>query len=245
MRERPVSQLPRWVVVLFAGALALQIAVGALQPRPQVRAEDLPEPPSANVLRLAALGEPAALGKLLMLYVQAFDYQAGTRIPYRNLDYDRLAAWLGRILELDPLGQYPLMLASRLYAEVPDPVKQRKMLDLVYREYLKDPNHRWPWLAHATVIAKHELKDLALARQYAVALQKNTTTPDAPLWVRQMEPFILEDMDELEAAEILIGGMIASGQVKDERDMMLLKRRLDLLEQRIKAGRAAGKRPPG
>jgi hypothetical protein len=244
MRERPVSQLPRWVVVMFAGALALQIAVGAVQPRPQVRAEDLREPPSANVLRLAALGEPVALGKLLMLYVQAFDYQAGTRVPYRNLDYDRLTAWLSRILELDPLGQYPLMLASRLYAEVPDPVKQRAMLDLVYREYLKDPNRRWPWLAHATVIAKHELKDLALARKYAVALQKNTTTPEAPLWARQMEPFILEDMNELEAAKVLIGGMIASGQVKDERDMMLLKRRLQMLEERIEAERA-GKRPPG
>ena len=244
MRERPVSLLPRWVVALFAGALALQIAVGAAQPRPQVRAEDLREPPSANVLRLAALGEPVALGKLLMLYVQAFDYQAGTRIPYRNLDYDRLTAWLGRILELDPLGQYPLMLASRLYAEVPDPVKQRKMLDLVYREYLKDPNRRWPWLAHATVIAKHELKDLALAREYAVALQKNTPTPDAPLWARQMEPFILEDMNELEAAKVLIGGMIAGGQVKDERDMTLLKRRLEMLEERIEAERA-GIRPPG
>jgi hypothetical protein len=229
---------------MFAGALALQIAVGAVQPRPQVRAEDLREPPSANVLRLAALGEPVAMGKLLMLYVQAFDYQAGTRVPYRNLDYDRLTAWLSRILELDPLGQYPLMLASRLYAEVPDPVKQRAMLDLVYREYLKDPNRRWPWLAHATVIAKHELKDLALARKYAVALQKNTTTPEAPLWARQMEPFILEDMNELEAAKVLIGGMIASGQVKDERDMMLLKRRLQMLEERIEAERA-GKRPPG
>jgi hypothetical protein len=127
------------------------------------------------------------------------------------------------------------MSASRLYAEVPDPAKQRKMLDFVYRAYLEDPNRRWPWLAHATVIAKHELKDLPLARQYAVALQTHTTTPDAPLWVRQMEPFILEDMDELEAAKVLIGGLIASGQVKDERDLRLLERRLKLLEERIQA----------
>jgi hypothetical protein len=241
MRERPVSQLPRWVVVLLVAALALQIAVGVTVPRAQARAEDLPAPPGANALRLAALGEPAALGKLLMLYLQAFDYQAGTQVPYRNLDYDHLSGWLARILELDPVGQYPLMLASRLYAEVPDVARKRKMLNLVYREYLKDPNRRWPWLAHATVIAKHELKDLALAREYAAALQKNTTTPDAPLWVKQMEPFILEDMNELEAAKVLIGGMVASGQVKDGRDLALLKQRLELLEQRIEAERK-GKR---
>jgi hypothetical protein len=50
-----------------------------------------------------------------------------------------------------------------------------------------------------------------------------------------MEPFILEDMNELEAAKVLIGGLIASGQVKDERDLRLLERRLKELEARIAA----------
>jgi hypothetical protein len=50
-----------------------------------------------------------------------------------------------------------------------------------------------------------------------------------------MEPFILEDMNELEAARLLIGGLIASGQVKDQRDLALLERRLQLLEERIEA----------
>jgi hypothetical protein len=237
MRERPVNQVPRWVLALLGGALGLQLWVGASRPKPHMAAEDLGLPPSVQMLRLASLGEPVPLAKLLMLYLQAFDYQAGIRVPYRDLDYDRLEAWLARIVALDPTGQYPLMSASRLYAEVPDPAKKRRMLDFVYRAYLEDPNRRWPWLAHATVIAKHELKDPALARQYAVALQQHTTTPDAPVWVKQMEPFILEDMNELEAAKILIGGLIASGQVKDERDLQLLQRRLELLEDRIAAER--------
>jgi hypothetical protein len=220
---------------LFVCALALQVFFASSQPKPAAKAEDLGPPPSVDALRLAAVGEPVALAKLLMLYLQAFDYQAGTRIPYRDLNYEHLEGWLRRILELDPAGQYPLMSASRLYAEVPDPAKQRRMLEFVYAEYLKDPNRRWPWLAHAAVIAKHQLKDLPLARKYSVALQQHTTTPDAPAWVRQMEPFILEDMNELEAARVLIGGLIASGQVKDERDLRLLERRLQLLEERIEA----------
>jgi len=235
MRERPLADVPRWVAAGLAFALALQVGVALLQPRPTARAEDLGPAPGANTLRLAAVGEPVALANLLMLYLQAFDYQAGTRVPYRDLDYDRLVGWLSRILELDPAGQNPLMSASRLYAEVPDPAKQRKMLDFIYGEYLGDPNRRWPWLAHATLVAKHQLKDLPLARQYAVALQQNTTTPDAPVWVRQMEPFILEDMNELEAAKIMIGGMLASGQVKDRRDYELLERRLKQLEERLKS----------
>lgn len=235
MRERPLADVPVWIIGLLAGALVLQVLWAFSQPKPTAKAEDLGPPPSADALRLAAAGEPIALGKLLMLYLQAFDYQAGSRIPYRDLDYAHLEGWLRRILELDPGGQYPLMSASRLYAEVPDPARQRRMLEFVYAEYLKDPNRRWPWLAHATVVAKHQLKDLPLARKYAVALQQHTTTAEAPPWVRQMEPFILEDMNELEAARLLIGGLIASGQVKGRRDLELLERRLQRLEERIAA----------
>jgi hypothetical protein len=235
MRERPLSDVPAWVKICALAGLTLQIVWSSLLPAPQATAEDLPRPPSIEALRLAALGEPIAAAKLLMLYIQAFDYRAGTRVPYRKLDYDVLIGWLSRILNLDPAGQYPLWSAARLYAVVPDKARQRKMLEFIYREYFADPNRRWPWLAQATVIAKHELKDLPLARKYAIALQQNTTDPKAPLWVKQMEPFILEDMGELEQARILIGGLLASGQVKDERDAELLKRRLEELEARLKA----------
>lgn len=233
--ERPVSHVPRAVLTVLLAGLITQIGMHRVQGPPQARGGDLPLPPTATVARLAAFGEPIAASKLMMLYVQAFDYRAGTQIAYRELDYGRLSGWLDAILTLDPPGQYPLFLASRVYAEVPDPAKARRMLELVYEAYLRDPNRRWPWLAHATLVAKHQLKDLPLARRYAAALQSHTTTPDAPLWVRQMEPFILEDMNELESARVLLGGLIASGQIKDERDLRLLERHLETIEARQRA----------
>ena len=239
--ERPVKDVPPWVIGALAVGLAAQLVVAAVRPAPRATADDLPPPPSTALLRLASLGEPVAAAKLLMLHLQSFDYRVGSRVPYRDLDYERVVAWLDRIVDLDPSAQYPLMTASRIYAEVPDPAKQRLMLDFVYRRYLEDPNRRWPWLAHAAYVAKHQLKDLPLARRYAVALEKNTTTPDAPLWVRQMEFFILEDMNELEAAKILLGGLVASGQIKDARELAMLQARLKGLEERIEAEKKAGK----
>lgn len=232
MHERPIASVPKAVLGLLAMGLAGQIAWSSWLGPPQARAEDLPAAPAYSALRLGALGEPVALGKILMLWLQAFDYQSGTKVPYRDLDYGRLTDWLSRILMLDPAGQYPLLTASQLYAEVPDPLKQRRMLDLIHREYLRDPNRRWPSMANATVIAKHRLKDLELARTYARAIQEHTKAAGVPAWVKQMEFFILEEMNELEAAKILLGGFIASGQVKDERDLELLKRRLEILEGR-------------
>jgi hypothetical protein len=239
--ERPVADVPRWVIVALALALAAQLTVAAMRPAPRASAEDLPPPPSTALLRLSSLGEPVATARLLMLYLQSFDYRAGSRVPYRDLPYDRVVGWLDRIVDLDPSAQYPLMTASRIYAEVPDSARQRQMLDFVYRRYLEDPNRRWPWLAHAAYVAKHQLKDLPLARRYAVALEKNTTTPDAPVWVRQMEFFILEDMNELEAAKILLGGLLASGQIKDARELTLMESRLKGLEERIEAEKKSGK----
>jgi hypothetical protein len=233
--ERPLSTVPRSVLGLLALGLSAQIALKAGAPAPAARAEDLSPAPSIGVLRLASLGEPVAFAKGLMLYLQAFDYQSGSRIPYRDLDYDRLEDWLARILELDPQGQYPLIAASRLYAEVPVESKQRSMLEFVYREFFRDPNRRWPWLAHATVLAKHRLHDLPLALRYARAIQRHAVAKDVPAWARQMEAFILEDMNELEAARLVIGGYLQSGSVTDPGELKFLEEHLKQLESRTRA----------
>jgi hypothetical protein len=231
MMQRPISGVPRSVLAFLALGLAAQIALKVAAPRPGASAEDLPSAPGMGTLRLASFGDPVALAKGLMLYLQAFDYQSGTQIPYRDLDYDRLEAWLARILELDPQGQYPLLVASRLYAEVPVEAKQRSMMEFVYRQFLLDPNRRWPWLAQVTVIAKHRLHDLPLALRYAQAIQRNATAADVPPWARQMEAFILEDMNELEAARLVIGGYLTSGAIKDPAELKFLDGRLKELEE--------------
>jgi hypothetical protein len=232
MSERPITAVPRVVLALLVLGLGAQVALKATAPRPFASAADLPPAPGIAALKLASFGEPVALAKGLMLYLQAFDYQSGTKVPYRNLDYGRVEAWLARILELDPKGQYPLLAASRMYAEVPVEAKQRSMLEFIYRQFLVDPNRRWPWLAHATVIAKHRLRDLPLALRYARAIQRMAVAPDVPLWAKQMEAFILEDMNELEAARLIIGGYLQSGQVKDPGEVRFLDERLKELEKR-------------
>ena len=242
-QERPLSHVTAPVWLLFLFGLALQIALHYQAPAPQAKAEDLPPPPEASTLRLASLGEPIALAKVLMLYLQAFDYQSGSRIPYKDLDYMRLEGWLARFLELDPAGQYPLLAAARLYAEVPREAKQRGMMDFIYRQYFLDPNRRWPWLAHATFLAKHRLKDMGLALKYAATLEKYTTARDVPAWVTTMEIFIREDLNELETARVMIGGLLASGKITDRGELIFLNGKLREIEERLKREKRTGKPP--
>ena len=48
-----------------------------------------------------------------------------------------------------------------------------------------------------------------------------------------MEIFIAEDMNELEAARIMLGGLLESGQLQDPAERRFLKQRLEELERRI------------
>lgn len=230
--QRPVAAIPRWIVVFFVASLSIQI-IWKAQIRPGApEAVDLPIPPRLEALRVAAFGEPATLARLTMLYVQSFDYHGTNALPYRKLDYTRLISWLTAIQALDPLSQYPIFSAARVYAEVADPLRQRMMLEFVYTEFQLDPNRRWPEAAHAAMVAKHRLKDLPLALKYAQAIDRLTTASGVPLWAKQMSVFILEDMNEIDAARIMLGGLLASGRIKDVGERQFLEYRLKAMEQR-------------
>ena len=231
--ERPLSVVPALAWGVLIVALAGQIAWRTLLAPSAPLAADLPPAPSAQALRLASFGEPNALARVMMLYLQAFDSGATNTQPYRRLDYGRLIGWLDAILALDPRSEYPLFTASRIYAEVGDASKSRAMLEFIYRQFFVDPDHRWQPLANAALLAKHRLHDLPLARRYAAAIDRYTRSPDVPLWARQMQIFILEDMNELEAARIMLGGLLASGQIKDPAEARFLAQRLKDLEERL------------
>ena len=234
--ERPLSAVPVGILGLLAVALAAQIAWQGARPSVAPAASDLPSAPSIQALRLASVGEPAALARVAMVWLQAFDSRGDNAIPYQRLDYARLVGWLQAILATDPRSEYPLFVAARVYAENPEPAKMRQMLEFIYAEFAADPNRRWPALAHAALLAKHRLHDLPLARRYAAAIQRLANDDSVPLWARQMEIFILEDMNELEAAKVMLGGLLASGRIRDPDERRFLQGRLEELEKRLARG---------
>lgn len=231
MRGRPVKDVPAVILPLLVSMLALQIGWGMVQAPPVASPVILAAPPPPERLRLYALGDPVALSRPLMLRLQSFDNQPGVSIPYRQLDYQTVRAWLEAILMLDEHSHYPLFAASHLYSGVPDGARQRLMLDFVHRKYLEDPAKRWPAMTHVVYIARHRLRDLSLALRYARALTDHAREPGMPIWASQMQAWVLEDMGESEAAQILLGGLIGNGAVRDPRELAFLKQRLRLMEK--------------
>jgi hypothetical protein len=225
---RPIAAVPQTARLLLTVALVAQIALQAAAPKPLAAASELSRPLDLSLCRVISFGEPIAFAELLVLYLQAFDNQPGISVPFRELDYDAVEAWLQTALALDPSSQYPLMLAAHLYAQVPDEGRQRRMLAFVHREFLRDPERRWRWLAHAAIIAKHRLKDMPLALRYAEDITRHASR--AENWAKQMRIFILENMGEVESAAVLLGGLLASGEVTDSAEIHFLTERLAALK---------------
>lgn len=233
--ERRLAAVPRTVVVILLVSLGLQIALHHYQSPVVARAEQMPHPPGLRLVRGFSFGEEVVVAKLAMLWLQSFDNQPGISIPFAALDYAKVIEWLALILALDPNAHYPLLAASRIYAEVPDADKQREILEFVEREFRRDPDARWPWMAHAVYIAKHRIGDIDLALRYARTLSRHATGPAVPNWAKQMVIFVLEDMGELESARALLGGLLNSGQITDPHEQWFLSQRLAELEARSAA----------
>lgn len=229
---RSLSAVPPLATLVLVAALIVHIGWQTLSPPPIAQASELRPPPDIDWLRAASLGEPIVLSQLLTLRLQAFDNQPGASIPFSRLDYAAVAEWLAVLLALDPRGQYPLMMASHVYAQVPDETRQRQMLDFVQREFLRDPDRRWRWLAHAALVAKHRLGDMPLALRFADDVARHAN--GAANWARQMRVFILDEMGESEAAAVLLGGLLESGEVSDLNELRFLSERLDEMRRRVR-----------
>ena len=231
--QRSFKSVPLSVFLVLALSLVAQLAWKTSRVPTAPEAGDFPPPPGMALLQLASLGDPVPLAKLSMLYLQTFDSQVGNVAAYKKLNYEHLEGWLKLILELDPDGQYPLFVATRFYAEVPDKAKRQRMMDFVFREFFKDPERRWPSLAYQTLVVQHQLKDLPLAQTYAHAIYLHTNGEDVPLWVKLLEPAILEEMGELDKSRAMLQESMARGLVKSPDDMRAFQNHLKWIDRQL------------
>jgi hypothetical protein len=236
-KDRPVNDVPRSVKIFLSLSLLSQLLWHSFQEPVVARAEDLARPLSTRTYVMSSLGEPIAAAKFLNLWLQSFDNQPGASISFHQLDYRRLTQWLDTILELDPEGHYPMLVAARVYGSIKDPVKQRIMTDYVFYKFNENPNKYWRWLAHVIITAKHELKDNELALKYANALAEKATGKNVPYWAKDMKIIVLEDMGEVEAAKILVGALIDSGEITDPYELNFLTQKIAVLEEKASKNR--------
>jgi hypothetical protein len=226
---RIAAQVPAWL--LLGTCLAANVTFQRLNPPTWSDAYVLDNPPPAAAVRAATLGEDVFAGYLVMLYLQNLNVHLGLTTPLAAIDRGVILRWLDLAASLDPGSGYPLLLATRHFAETGSPEQRRMMLDWVYRRFEERPNQRWEWLVHAVYVARHVLNDNTLAERYAAALRSEVNDPKAPGWVRQMDVLLRADLGEAADARAILGGLMAAGQIRSPAEQKFLESRLPPLPE--------------
>jgi hypothetical protein len=212
--------------MLLCVCLAANVLIQRQNPPAWTDVHELGAPPPAGLMRTAGLGENVLAGYFVLLFLQDFNVPSGRVTPLAALDRSAVIRWLDLASELDPDTGYPLLLATRHFAETGTPAQRRTMLDWVYRRFQERPDQRWPYLVHAVFVARHVLHDNSLARFYAAALRTQVNDPTAPSWVRQMDLLLRADLGEAADARVILAGLLAAGQIRSPAELKFLESRL-------------------
>ena len=232
--ERPFTQIPRPLLIGFLILLGIQILVHQSATRQaEVSYKPLPTPFTSTVYKGLSMGSRHLLSYLLAIRLQLHDNQAGRHIRYSQLDYKVLVNWLDQISLLNPLSEYPTMLASRVYSQTRDKARLRIILDYIDRTFTQNPQLHWRRLAEASVIAKHQLEDLQLALQMAEKLSNQPESIKMPRWARDIQFILLGDMNEFETAITIIVALLQSDAVNDPDEARFLNEKLLYFQQKL------------
>lgn len=150
--------------------------------RPAIEA--MPPPPAETALKGMAFGDDEFLYRATALWLQDVGDGGGRLKPLREMDYDRVVAWLRALDRLDPKAEFAHAVAAHEFGQVQiDPSRVRKIVLYLREVGLSDPARRWPWLVWAAERARHELKDKELVRGFAHDFA-GITDRAVPAWVR-------------------------------------------------------------
>ena len=198
-----------------------------------VEYQPLNQPLQARQYQALAFGSDRLLSYALMLSVQLHDNQIGKHIGYQHVNYETLSRWLLTIYELNPLSDYPAFLTTRVYSQVSEPAKILKLIEVTQHLFTINPVQHWRRMTEACLLAKHQLKDLSLALTLAKQVADLPASIELPHWARDMKLILLDELNQLESAQLLISSMLQSGEVKDNDEIRFLKSRLLMIQQKM------------
>jgi hypothetical protein len=197
------------------------------------RYKQLPEPASVDFYRALSLGSDRLMSYLLLLNVQLHDNQEGLHRKYTNINYTTLSHWLLSLYELNPHSDYPAFLATRVYSNVPDKARIRKMIDVVETLFQKNPQQHWRRMTEACLLAKHQLQDLNLALILAQKIHALPAEIKLPFWARDMKLVLLDELGQYESAQLLISSLLQGGDIEDPDERRFLEFRLLKIQQAL------------
>jgi hypothetical protein len=182
-----------WLLLFAALQLGFWNATRAKLPDMGV----VPDVPGRVAVKALSFGDEEFYFRLLALDIQNAGDTFGRFTELYKYDYRKLYAWFTLLDTLDNDSDYIPFIASYYYSQTQHVSDVRYVVDYLYEHSYQRPAKKYWWLAQATYLAQHKLKDNDLALKMAAPLEH---ADDAPFWVRQLPAFVHEKRGEMDDA---------------------------------------------
>ena len=195
--------------------------------------QQLSQPGPVEIYQLLSFGSERLSSYLMLLRLQLHDNQKGVHISYGRLNFNRLHDWLMTLNRLNLESDYPAFLAARVYSSVNDSGKIQLMIDAIEQMFKHRPERHWRRMTEATLLAKHQLRDLPQALLLAQQVADLPETVKLPFWARDMQLVLLDELGQKESAQLLISSLLQSGEITDNDEKRFLQQRLLKIQQEL------------
>jgi hypothetical protein len=161
----------------------------------------VPEVPGRQAVAALSFGDEEFYFRVLALEIQNAGDTFGRFTELYKYDFSKLYAWFTLLDTLDSDSNYIPFLASYYFSQTQHTQDVRYVVDYLYEHSKDRPGKDYWWLAQASYLAEHKLKDRDLALKMALPLERAT---NAPFWVRQLPAFVHERRGEMDDAYAII-----------------------------------------
>lgn len=166
----------------------------------------VPEVPSDAMVKALSFGDDQFYFRTRAFQIQNAGDTFGRSTALRDYDYSKLYQWWLILDGLDDVSDFLPPLVSYYYGASQNPERDVPyVIDYLEQHADRHPATKWWWYSQAVYHAKFRLNDLDRAQEIAHKMANIPADVEAPIWIRQMEAFILEDKGEYnQACEIIV-----------------------------------------
>ena len=164
--------------------------------------EVTPEIPTVNQTAAFSLGDEQAYFRMKTMELQMAGDTFGRTTALKDYDFPLLKKWFFYLDELDSRSNFTPSIAAYYFSRTQNPPDVIYPLDYLEAHADRDPPNKWWWYSQAIYLANSVLKDKPRALQIAKKLR--AVEADMPMWARQMEVFMHEDLGDKDTAEAIM-----------------------------------------
>ncbi|PIR33134.1 MAG: hypothetical protein COV36_03260 [Alphaproteobacteria bacterium CG11_big_fil_rev_8_21_14_0_20_44_7] len=218
--------MPKILLVIF---LVLQFMFWSSTNQIKPNLSIMPPFPSKEEVAALSFGDDQMYFRILALQLQMMGDTFGRTTPLKDYDYPLLNKWFLLLDTLDWESNFVPSIAAYYFSRTQHPPDVVYVVDYLEKHSMVNPEKKWWWLSQAIYLTNSVLGDKERALKYGRVLRKVKTT--IPMWARQMEVFLREDLGENEEAETVMCEIFENAADIPEFEMNFM---LYFFEERLK-----------